>query len=295
MLALAEIPVKRRTFLAAVAAAQAASSRLPVAKGVYFRMLPRRQDPIAAFHLAKEAGFDAVECPTAASEAEAHQMLRAAKAAGIRIHSVLNQTNWQYPLSSGDARVAEQGIRGLELSLQQAQLWGADTVLVVPAVVDASTGYREALERSQRNLRRLLPLAEKLQVTLAIENVWNKFLLSPLEFASYVDSFRSPWVRAYFDVGNVLLFGFPQDWIRVLGRRIVKLHLKDFSFRNNVAEWKALGEGEVDWTAVYRALVEIGFRGVATCELPGGELDYLREVSRRMDQILQGSLAKRGV
>jgi len=131
-------------------------------------------------------------------------------------------------------------------------------------------------------------------VTLAIENVWNKFLLSPLEFASYVDSFRSPRVRAYFDAGNVLLVGFPQDWIRILGRRIVKLHLKDFSFRNNTAEWKALGEGEVDWLAVYQALVEIRFSGVATCELPGGDLDYLREVSRRMDLILEGRLGKPG-
>jgi L-ribulose-5-phosphate 3-epimerase len=161
-------------------------------------------------------------------------------------------------------------------------------VLLVPAVVNAETAYRDALERSQKNVRRLLPLAQELNVIIGIENVWNKFLLSPVEFAAYVDGFKSPFVRAYFDVGNILLYGFPQDWIRTLGKRIVKLHLKDFSFRKNVAAFVALREGDVNWPAVYKSLAEIGYSGTATCELASGDEAYLREVSRRVDLILSG-------
>ncbi len=177
----------------------------------------------------------------------------------------------------------------METSLRNAKFWGADTVLLVPAVVNPQTSYRDAFVRSQENIRKLLPLAQELKVIIGIENVWNKFLLSPLEFANYVDSFKSPWVRAYFDVGNILLYGYPQDWIRILGKRIVKLHLKDFSFRKNVAAFVALRDGDLDWLAVYRALAEIGYSGTATCELPAGDETYLREVSRRVDLILSGA------
>lgn len=124
---------------------------------------------------------------------------------------------------------------------------------------------------------------------IAIEDVWNRFLLSPLEFARYVDEFESPWVRAYFDVGNIALFGYPQDWIRTLGARIVKLHLKDFRFRKMQAEFVNLREGDIDWKEVHRALSEIGFRGDATVELAAGDEAYLREVVRRMELILEGA------
>ena len=114
------------------------------------------------------------------------------------------------------------------------------TVLLVPAVVNKDIGYRDAWERSQQQIRKMIPLAAELKVVIAIEEVWNHFLLSPIEFARYVDDFKSPWVKAYFDVGNVVLFSFPQDWIRILGPRIVKVHLKDFSFRKGVTKWDML-------------------------------------------------------
>jgi hexulose-6-phosphate isomerase len=103
-----------------------------------------------------------------------------------------------------------------------------------------------------------------------------------------VDEFKSPWVRAYLDVGNMVLFGFPQDWIRTLGKRIVKVHFKDFRFQKRQAEFVALREGEIDWPEVHKALAEAGFTGTATVELPGGDEAYLREVSRRVDLILEG-------
>ena len=153
-------------------------------------------------------------------------------------------------------------------------------MLLVPAVVNAQTTYKEAYERSQVAIRKLIPLADELNVTLALEEVWNKFLLSPLEFARYIDEYDSPPIRAYFDVGNVVLYGYPQDWIRTLGKRIVKLHIKDFSFTpepgtdNSVAAWVSLGEGDIDWTAVYEALRDIGYQGTATLELDPGDAAY---------------------
>jgi hexulose-6-phosphate isomerase len=133
-------------------------------------------------------------------------------------------------------------------------------------------------------------MARDLKVTIAVEEVWNKFLLSPIEFARYVDDFESPWVRAYFDVGNVVLYAFPQDWIRTLGPRIAKIHLKDFNFdrRNGRFAWKNLGEGDIDWPEVRRALAEIQYNGYVTTELEGGDAAYLKDVSARVDRFLSG-------
>ncbi len=282
----------RRTFLATAAAAPVASSaaarRLPIKKALYLGMVPSKLSYATRLKLVRDTGFEEVECNTARDQKEAEEIKRAAESAGVRIHSVMNQAHWKFPLSSSDPKVVDESLKGMETSLRNASFWGADTVLLVPAVVNPETSYSEALARSKANVRKLLPLAQQLKIVIGIENVWNKFLLSPVEFAAYVDDFKSPWVRAYFDVGNILLYGYPQDWIRTLGKRIVKLHLKDFSFRKNVAAWEALREGDLDWGAVYKALVEIGFSGTATCELAGGDEIYLREVSRRVDLILSG-------
>jgi hexulose-6-phosphate isomerase len=283
--------MNRRTFLAAstcLPAAFAGPSRLPIQKALYAGMLPRNLSYADRFKLLRDTGFEAVECDTAPEQKVADEIKRAAESAGIRIHGVMNQAHWKFPLSSSDPQVIAESMKGMESSLRNAKFWGADTVLLVPAVVNPETGYRDALERSQRNIRRLLPLARELNVIIGIENVWNDFLLSPVEFAAYVDSFKSPWVRAYFDVGNIALYGFPQDWIRTLGKRIVKIHLKDFSFRKNLAAFVPLREGDVNWPAVYKSLAEIGFSGTATCELPAGDEAYLREVGRRVDRILSG-------
>jgi hexulose-6-phosphate isomerase len=164
----------------------------------------------------------------------------------------------------------------------------------VPAVVNADLSYQDAWTRSQTQVKKLIPLATELKIIIGIENVWNKFLLSPLEMANYVDSFKSPWVKAYFDVGNILLYGFPQDWIRTLGKRICKVHLKDFSFRPNpqikkrVVDFVNLRDGDLDWKAVHKALAEIGYNGDATVELAGGDETYLKDISGRVDKILEG-------
>ena len=273
----------------------AASSRLPIKKAVILGMLPRKRTGGEAttyadrFRIAKECGFEQMECPTIADEREAEEIRAASEASGIRIHSVMNQAHWKFPLSSADPAVVQESMKGMETSLRNAKLWGADTVLLVPAVVNPQTSYKDAWTRSQQKIRELIPMAEKLKVIIAVEEVWNKFLLSPLEFAHYVDEFKSPWVKAYFDVGNVVFYGYPQDWIRTLGKRIVKLHFKDFRFKNRMTEFVNLREGDIDWKEIHKALGEIGYKGSATVELSGGDEEYLKDVARRFDAILEGA------
>jgi L-ribulose-5-phosphate 3-epimerase len=270
------------------AATASASERLPIRKAVEFSMLPTSIGVLERFQLAREAGFEAIECPTTPEKEKAEEILEASHKTSLPIHSVMNQEHWRSPLSSPDPAVVEKSMEGMRTSLHNAKLWGADTVLLVPAVVTPEVSYAQAWERSQKQIRKLIPLAEQLKVIIGIEEVWNKFLLSPLEMARYVDEFQTPWIRAYFDVGNVAINGYPQDWIRTLNKRIIKLHIKDFSFRKRVAEFTPLLEGDIDFKAVHAALIEIGYKGTATVELNGGDGAYLKEVNNRFEKILVG-------
>jgi L-ribulose-5-phosphate 3-epimerase len=283
----------RRDFLRTLAAAPFIGAQVPgtsaIRKAVLITMLPESLSYQARFDMARAAGFEAVEMRTVRRDEEAKEVLEASKRAGVHVHSVMNVDHWEFPLSSGDATVVSRSVAGVETSLRNAALWGADAVLLVPAVVDAKTSYLDAWDRSQRVLReRLLPLAQQSQVVIAVEEVWNRFLLSPIEFARYVDEFQSPWLKAYFDVGNVVFYGYPQDWIRTLGSRIVKVHLKDFQLDrpNGRFAWKNLGEGDVDWSEVRHALIEIQYRGYVTTELAGGSPEYLKDVAGRVSKLL---------
>jgi len=298
----------RRAFLKLVAAAVAAASHdaalgahqagtVPAASGGSIRkstlisLLPKDRPYAERFTIAREAGFDAIEMQTIAKEEEAAEIRDASRTTGLRIHSVMNMDHWRLPISSGDPEVVNGSVKGMETSLRNAALWGADTVLLVPAVVDAKTSYKDAYTRSQAVIKeRLLPLAKELKVVIAVEEVWNKFLLSPLEFARYVDEFDSPQLRAYFDVGNVVLYAFPQDWIRTLGPRIVKIHLKDFNFdrQNGRFTWKNIGEGDIDWPAVRQALADIQYSGYVTTEVEAGDAAYLKDLASRVDRFLAG-------
>jgi L-ribulose-5-phosphate 3-epimerase len=259
-------------------------------KAVLVSMLPKGTY-LERFTIGRDAGFVGTELHTTPNQAEAEEAKAASEKTGLVIHSVMNSDHWRYPLSSADPEVVNKSVAGMETSLRNAKLWGAGTVLLVPAVVDAKTSYEQAWKRSQQVIReRILPLATELKVIVAIEEVWNKFLLSPLEMARYVDEFNSPWVKAYFDVGNVVFYGFPQDWIRTLGPRIVRLHLKDFKLDRGkgVFEWKNLGEGDIDWPAVRQALSDINYDGYMTTEISGGDAAYLKDVSTRIDRFLAG-------
>jgi hexulose-6-phosphate isomerase len=222
----------------------------------------------------------------------AEEIEKASEDAGLPIHSVMNMAHWKYPLSSCDPAVVKKSIEGMTTSLHNAKLWGAKAVLLVPGVLDADTRYQEAWARSQANIRTLIPLAEELKVVIAIEEVWNKFLLSPLEMAKYVDEFRSPWIKQYFDVGNVVLYGYPQDWIRTQGKRIAKVHLKDFKMGKGwspiTAQFVNLGDGDIDWAAVRKAFADVGYTGWTTTELEGGDEAYLRDLVKRIDRLVLG-------
>jgi L-ribulose-5-phosphate 3-epimerase len=262
-----------------------------IKKSILISLLPKDRPYAERFAIARDAGFEAIEMQTITNGEEAAEIREASKKADLRVHSVMNMDHWRLPLSSSDPDVVSRSVQGMETSLRNAALWGADTVLLVPAVVDAKTSYRDAYSRSQRVIReRLLPMARDLKVVIAVEEVWNKFLLSPLEFARYVDEFESPSVRAYFDVGNVVLYAFPQDWIRTLGPRIVKIHLKDFNLdrQNGRFTWKNIGEGDIDWPEVRRALNEIGYSGYVTTEVQGGDAAYLKDLAGRVDRFLAG-------
>jgi L-ribulose-5-phosphate 3-epimerase len=298
----------RRTFLKSVAAVAvaggagirtSAEQQAPapaaaagsIRKAVLISMLPKALPYAERFAMAKSSGFGAIEMQTISAAEEAAEIREAATKTGLRIHSVMNSDHWRLPLSSTDADVVSRSVQGMETSLKNAKLWGADAVLLVPAVVDAKTSYKDAWTRSQRVIReRLLPVAKDLNVTIAIEEVWNKFLLSPLEMARYVDEFESPLVRSYFDVGNIVFYGFPQDWIRTLGPRIAKVHLKDFNLdrQNGKFTWKNVGEGDIDWPEVRRALAEVNYNGFVTTEVNGGDAAYLTDLASRVDRFLAG-------
>src|SRR5436309_13516824 len=259
-----------------------------IKKGVWFEMLPAKLSTADRFKLARDVGFEVAQVPTEPDERKAEEIKKAADSAGIRIDSVMNMDHWKYPLSSSDRAAVEKSLAGMRTSLHNAKLWRADVVLLVPAMVNPHTSYHDAWARSQKEIRSLIPLAEELKVVIGIEEVWNKFLLSPLEMAKYIDDFQSPWIKAWFDVGNVVLYGYPQDWIHTLGRRIVKVHLKDFKRKEDGYAWVNLGDGDVDWTAVRQAFADIGYSGSVITGPDGGDETYLRDVSGRIDRLLLG-------
>lgn len=292
--------LNRRAFLQTAAAfgagstlpalAEASPTPTPAAggrprKSVMFAMLPEKLSLEERYQLAKTVGFEGVEIHPIYDEKEAVQHRSAADKAGLPIQSIIFG-GWHAPLSDPDPAVIERGMNDVKKALQSAKWLGADNILLVPAVVTPKVRYQEAWTRSQANIRKLIPTAEKHNVMILVEEVWNKFLLSPLEFARYVDEFKHPLVQAYFDIGNVVIWGYPEDWIRTLGKRIKKVHLKDF--KRNRFEFVNLREGDVDWKAVRQALIDVGFTSFMNTELGGGDEAYLRDVSDRVDKIIAG-------
>ena len=291
--------IDRRVFLESAAGLAALAALRPreagaaggMKKALYVSMLPKELGYRERFQMALDVGFEGIEIGTIADPKVAEEIRDAAAKTGLKIHSVMNADHWKYPLSSADPEVVAKSVAGMETSLRNAKLWGADSVLLVPAVLDPKTSYQDAWTRSQKVVKeRILPLARELKVVIGMEEVWNKFLLSPLEMARYVDEFASPYVKAYLDVGNMLFYGFPQDWIRTLGKRIHRVHIKDFKLERGKGQffWKNIGEGDVDWPEVRKALSEIGYDGWVTTEIEGGDAAYLKDVVARFDRFLAG-------
>ncbi len=244
------------------------------------------------FRSAKAAGFDGIE---PMSHLNRDEVLRAMKETGLTVPSVCGEMHWKYLLSDPDPGVREKGVEALRLSIEDASIYGADTVLLVPGRVNETVTYDECWKRSAEEIKKAIPLAEKLKVRIAIENVWNNFLLSPVEAASYVDQFSSEAVGFYFDCGNVLVYGWPEQWIRILGRRIAKIHIKEYSRKIGDSQGKSAGfgvkllEGDVNWPEVMKALDDIGYGDWATIEQPGGNTpEGLKDLCDRLARIIAG-------
>jgi hexulose-6-phosphate isomerase len=251
-------------------------------KALKIGMLPGNSSDTEKFKLARKCGFDGIDGSPMDDLNAAREQAKSAKEAGVPIHGLVFG-GWHAPFSDPNPDVRKKGLEGMENALRCANAMGANTVLLVPAIVNENVSYADAYKRSQESIRKLVPLAAEMKVAIAVENVWNKFLLSPLEFARYVDELESPWVRAYFDVGNVIIYGYAQDWIRTLGKRIVKIDLKDF--KREGYKWTNLLDGDVNWTQVCKALDEVGFEGYMTAELSGGNEEHLTDIAKRIDRI----------
>jgi hexulose-6-phosphate isomerase len=237
---------------------------------------PNEMPATKAISLAKEFGADAFEVcvgvqgPVSidATEADIAAIRRCASDCGIALTSVACAGGWDFPLSSPDPVVRERGSEITAKSLQIAQWLGVDSVLVTPGMVTQDTPYDVALENSIATIQDLVPLAERLEVCMALENVWNKFLLSPIEMRDFIDQFQSAYVGAYFDIGNIMLIGYPEQWIRILGKRIRMAHAKDFRVSvGNLDGFVMLLEGNVNWPEVMAAFRDIGYDKALVAEL----------------------------
>jgi len=276
--------------LGAAAMERPAAAASGIKKGACIGVLPEEMTVLQKFEVAKRAGFDGVEPNTLNSADEVKQYKEAAEKTGVKITSIMNSDHWKYPLSDNDPEVVKKCIDGLKTSMHNAHDLDAGAVLLVPGVVAADVRYADVYRRSQDQIRKLLPLAKELKVIIAIENVGNRFLLSPLEMARYVDEFKSPWVRSYFDIGNVVSTGYPQDWIRTLGKRVCRVHIKRFEPGTDHPKFdpKDRRTQGIDWPDVRKALNEVGYSGWITAEVKSGDENYVKEVSARMDRIFSG-------
>jgi L-ribulose-5-phosphate 3-epimerase len=253
--------------------------------------------------LAKAGGFDCVELNISEdgyltpemSREEVERLRTAADNMSLELRSLSTGLFWTYPFTSNDPALVERAKEIVRKGLQVCKWIGADTMLVVPGAVTEDVPYDVAYDRALAALKELAKTAEDLGVSIGVENVWNKFLLSPLEMRDFIDAVGSKMVAAYFDAGNVLVSGYPQHWIRILGDRIKKVHVKDFlTGIGNITGFVNLLEGDVPWKEIRNALAEIGYDDIVTAEIGGyktlPELG-IKHAGESMKRIFKGAQA----
>ncbi len=273
-------------------AAAQQKNKVSLKKALVFGMIQSEDSLTDKFKIAREAGFDGIEL-NSPTEFPLTDILQAKRDAGIELPGVINKDHWSKPLSDPDLQIRQQCIDSVIRSMHEVKELGGDTVLVVPGVVNEKVSYEQAYINSQSAIRELIPHAEKTGVQIALENVWNNFILSPVEAKRYVDELNHPLVGWYFDIGNVLRYGWPEHWIHSLKSRIMRLHIKEFSreLMNSKGLWEGfkveLLEGDNNWPAVMKAIKEIGHKGGwLTAEVSGGDLTHLKKISAQMDKII---------
>lgn len=267
-------------------------------------------DPAEFLRLAKAHRFEAAELAIGesgsafgldADEKRCSSLRAQAEELGLQIPSVASGLYWSRSLGDARAEDRAKASEDLRAMIQIAHWLGAKTLLTIPGSVDVffmperrPQPYQTVLDFARQGIEDVLPVAARLRVRLAIENVWNRFLLSPAEMRDFIDSFQSPWVGAYVDVGNLLPFGYPEDWIRLLGPRVVGIHFKDFRRSVGTADgFVDLLEGDVAWPEVMSALREIGYDGPVVAEMIPGYRHHpmvrIANTSNAMDAILNDS------
>lgn len=261
-------------------------------KSLGFGMINEELSLTDKFKLALDLGYHGVELNTPA-EQPLDEILEAKEKTGIELPTVVNNDHWSFPLSDPDPSVRQKCIGSVAQSLQEVKKLGGDTVLVVPGVVNEKVSYEQAYITSQQSIRELIPYAEETGVQIGLENVWNNFLISPVEAKRYIDEINHPLVGWYFDIGNIMRYGWPEHWIETLQHRIMKLHIKEFSRdrMNATGLWEGFNvellEGDINWPMVMKALRDINHAGGwLTAEVPGGDRQHLKNISERMDEII---------
>ncbi len=258
-----------------------------------YGMVKGNMTVLEKFQMLKDIGFDGVEMDSP-NNLNNEEVIEASKKTGLEIPGVINSVHWKSPMSHPDEKVRAECVEAMKTSLNDCKAYGGSTVLLVPGVVNNEVSYDDAYKRSQEEIRKLIPYAEETGIKIAIENVWNNFLISPMEAARYIDEMDSKMIGWYFDVGNVVRYGWPEHWIRILDKRIMRIDAKEYSRKKQSEEgiWKGfdveLMEGDCNWPAVIEALDDIGYRGWASAEVPGGDRKRLEDISTRMQKIFKG-------
>ncbi len=261
-----------------------------IKKSLKIEMVKEGNTILDKFRLLKELGYDGVEFSSPHSFNH-REILEAKQKTGLEIPGVVNSQHWKLPLSSPDPAIRKQCSDSVITSMNDCKMYGGTTVLLVAGVVNEQISYADAYTRTQAEIRKLIPHAEKTGIKIAIENVWNNFLISPLEAARYVDEINHPLVGWYFDIGNILRYGWPEQWIEILNKRIMKLDVKEYSRKkqNDEGLWKGfdveLTEGDNNWPVIIQALEKIGYNGWASAEVPGGGRERLKVVIDGMNKI----------
>lgn len=276
--------------------AAAASPAARFKKSICDGIIPASASLAEAFRQVKRAGFDGYEITMGSKlnldtpAGELKSMAAAARDSGVTIVTIsVSRPFSKCPLNDPDPAVRAQGVDVIKKSIDIAHALNSGTILLVPSRVGAGPKlthrYEDTWKRTSEELRKTIAHAAQAKVILTLENVWNKFLLSPLEMRAFVDQFQSPWLQAHFDIGNVMQFGYPQDWILTLGPRIKRMHIKDFQLRSN--QFVAPMEGDVDWPAVMDALVKIDYRGWLSPEYgyDAKDPDQINRLSAVVDRI----------
>ncbi len=300
------IPFSRREFLRTTGTVVALAATAPMVfatpdapalakrahkKGIMWDTIGMKGSVLEKMRAVKAAGFEGVEMASHLDQAE---VLAARAATGLEINSVCGAHHWTKPLSHPDAKVRAEGLAALQQTLRDAKAYGAGSILLVPGSVNKDATFEECWQRSIEQIRLAIPLAEELGVKISIENVWNNFITTEDVAVRYLDEINSPWVQWHFDTGNIIRYGDPIAWIKALGPRITRVHIKEYSRDRALRSgdvWQGfkapLLEGANNWPGIMKALDKVGYRDYLITEQGGGDTpEGLRDLCQRLEKII---------